>query len=180
MAYRAGAEQLGPMDEIRTALQRIAVLLGRIRCTTRQSRNGYGDDDAKCKQRKIHGGRPLVTELQHTQPVVARNPREATYGRAAFCTYGSIQEVEAPSGHHHRGTNMKHLVIVAHPRDDSLTMCLAHAYVEELAAQGHQHTLHDLYRLEFDPVLTKLEIAQAPTRIRSSGGAAGTAGHRVC
>jgi NAD(P)H dehydrogenase (quinone) len=33
-----------------------------------------------------------------------------------------------------------------------------------LAAQGHQHTLHDLYRLEFDPVLTKMEIAQAPTR----------------
>lgn len=59
---------------------------------------------------------------------------------------------------------MKHLVIVAHPRDDSLTMSLAHAYVEELAAQGHQHTLHDLYRLEFDPVLTKMEIAQAQTR----------------
>jgi NAD(P)H dehydrogenase (quinone) len=59
---------------------------------------------------------------------------------------------------------MKHLVIVAHPRADSLTMCLAHAFVEELAARGHQHTLHDLYRMEFDPVLTSTEIAQAELR----------------
>lgn len=56
---------------------------------------------------------------------------------------------------------MNHLVVVAHPRVDSLTMSLAHAYVEELVLQGHQHTLHDLYRLEFDPVLTCEEIAQA-------------------
>ncbi len=56
---------------------------------------------------------------------------------------------------------MKHLVIAAHPRVDSLTMCLARAYVEELAVHGHQHTLHDLYRMEFDPVLTSTEIAQA-------------------
>jgi NAD(P)H dehydrogenase (quinone) len=56
---------------------------------------------------------------------------------------------------------MKHLVIVAHPRIDSLTMCLARAYVEELAMRGHQHTLHDLYRLEFNPVLSNIEIAQA-------------------
>jgi NAD(P)H dehydrogenase (quinone) len=55
---------------------------------------------------------------------------------------------------------MKHLVIVAHPRVDSLTMCLARAYVDELAARGHQHTLHDLYRLQFDPVLTQAEIAR--------------------
>ena len=59
---------------------------------------------------------------------------------------------------------MKHLVIVAHPRDDSLTMCLAHAYVEELAAQGHQHTLHDLYRLEFGPP----EVLQAQQDIESA------------
>ena len=59
---------------------------------------------------------------------------------------------------------MKHLVIVAHPRVDSLTMCLARAYVDELAARGHQHTLHDLYRLEFNPVLNSAEIAQAGSR----------------
>jgi NAD(P)H dehydrogenase (quinone) len=55
---------------------------------------------------------------------------------------------------------MRHLVIVAHPRLNSLTMRLAHAYVEELASRGHQHTLHDLYRMEFDPVLTNAEIEQ--------------------
>jgi len=55
---------------------------------------------------------------------------------------------------------MKHLVIAAHPRINSLTMHLAHAYIEELAAHGHQHTLHDLYRMEFDPVLTNAEIVQ--------------------
>jgi NAD(P)H dehydrogenase (quinone) len=52
-------------------------------------------------------------------------------------------------------------VIVAHPRINSLTMRLAHDYIEELAARGHQHTLHDLYRMEFDPVLTSAENVQA-------------------
>ena len=60
---------------------------------------------------------------------------------------------------------MKHLVIVAHPRVESLTMGLARAYVDELARRGHQHTLHDLYRLAFDPVLTQTEIAQAEKNI---------------
>jgi NAD(P)H dehydrogenase (quinone) len=59
---------------------------------------------------------------------------------------------------------MKHLVIVAHPHVDSLTMCLARTYVDALAVGGHQHTLHDLYRLDFDPVLTKAELAQAENR----------------
>jgi NAD(P)H dehydrogenase (quinone) len=59
---------------------------------------------------------------------------------------------------------MKHLVIAAHPRIDSLTMCLAHGYIDELTARGHQHTLHDLYRLEFDPILTKAEIAEPGSR----------------
>ena len=59
---------------------------------------------------------------------------------------------------------MKHLVIVAHPRTDSLTMQLARTYVDELAASGHGHTLHDLYRMEFDPVLTSTEIAQTEIR----------------
>jgi NAD(P)H dehydrogenase (quinone) len=63
---------------------------------------------------------------------------------------------------------MKHLVIVAHPRVDSLTMCLARAYVTELAVLGHQHTLHDLYCMGFDPILTSAEIAQTE---RGSGPA---------
>lgn len=56
---------------------------------------------------------------------------------------------------------MKHLVIAAHPRSNSLTMSLAHAYVAELAALGHQHTLYDLYSMGFDPVLTTIEMAQS-------------------
>ncbi len=54
---------------------------------------------------------------------------------------------------------MRHLVVVANPRSDSLTLSLAHAYVAQLAALGHQHTLYDLYCVGFDPVLTKEEIA---------------------
>jgi len=61
---------------------------------------------------------------------------------------------------------MKHLVIVAHPRTDSLTMSLARAYIAELAALGHQHTLHDLYCIGFDPVLTSAEMVQTQSRSR--------------
>jgi NAD(P)H dehydrogenase (quinone) len=55
---------------------------------------------------------------------------------------------------------MKHLVIAAHPRADSLTMSLASAYVAELAELGHQHTLYNLYSMGFDPVLSSIEMAQ--------------------
>jgi NAD(P)H dehydrogenase (quinone) len=55
---------------------------------------------------------------------------------------------------------MKHLIIAAHPRTDSLTMSLAHAYIAELAALGHQHTLYDLYSMGFDPVLSSREISE--------------------
>ncbi len=61
---------------------------------------------------------------------------------------------------------MKHLVVAAHPRSDSLTMSLARAYIEELAALGHQHTLYDLYSMGFDPILTSTEVTQS--QIRSS------------
>ncbi len=57
---------------------------------------------------------------------------------------------------------MKHLVIAAHPRSDSLTMRVARGYIDELAIAGHQHTLHDLYRMHFDPILTAAEIARSP------------------
>jgi NAD(P)H dehydrogenase (quinone) len=59
---------------------------------------------------------------------------------------------------------MKHLVIAAHPRTDSLTMSLARAYIAELDALGHQHTLHDLYCMGFDPVLTSAEMIQTRSR----------------
>jgi NAD(P)H dehydrogenase (quinone) len=59
---------------------------------------------------------------------------------------------------------VKHLVVVAHPCVDSLTMSLARAYIAELAVLGHQHTLYDLYCMRFDPVLTGAEIKQAQSR----------------
>jgi NAD(P)H dehydrogenase (quinone) len=63
---------------------------------------------------------------------------------------------------------MKHLVIAAHPRSNSLTMSLAHAYVAELAALGHQHTLYDLYSMGFDPVLSAAEMAEPRGSTRSA------------
>jgi NAD(P)H dehydrogenase (quinone) len=59
---------------------------------------------------------------------------------------------------------MKHLVVVAHPHAESLTMSLAHTYIAELAALGHQHTLYDLYGMGFDPILTSAEIVQTEPR----------------
>jgi NAD(P)H dehydrogenase (quinone) len=64
---------------------------------------------------------------------------------------------------------MKHLVIAAHPRPDSLTLSLARAYIAELAALGHQHTLYDLYAMGFDPVLTHTEMAQPQSHFVSPG-----------
>jgi NAD(P)H dehydrogenase (quinone) len=53
---------------------------------------------------------------------------------------------------------MKHLLVVAHPAEDSLTMTLARAYREELLARGQQCEWFDLYRAGFDPVLCADEI----------------------
>ena len=54
---------------------------------------------------------------------------------------------------------MKHLILAAHPRSASFTMSLARVYEEELAAQGHETHLCDLYGMEFDPVLASPELA---------------------
>ncbi len=62
---------------------------------------------------------------------------------------------------------MKHLVIVAHPRPNSLTMSLARTYIAQLAALGHQHTLYDLYFMGFDPILTATEIENPQNPARS-------------
>ncbi|HEY0182387.1 MAG TPA: NAD(P)H-dependent oxidoreductase [Rhodopila sp.] len=53
---------------------------------------------------------------------------------------------------------MKHIVVVAHPNADSLTMGLALAYAAELENLGHSQKTYDLYRMEFDPVLTADEL----------------------
>ena len=53
---------------------------------------------------------------------------------------------------------MKHLIVVSHPSEGSLTMAVAHAYAAQLEELGHSQRMHDLYRLDFDPVLTTREL----------------------
>jgi NAD(P)H dehydrogenase (quinone) len=55
---------------------------------------------------------------------------------------------------------MNHLIVVAHPVEDSLTMGLMRAYEAELGKLGHNHRTYDLYRMGFDPVLTARDLAQ--------------------
>ncbi len=53
---------------------------------------------------------------------------------------------------------MKHLIVVAHPAEDSFTMGLARAYADELERLGHGQKTYDLYRMGFDPVLSHDEL----------------------
>jgi NAD(P)H dehydrogenase (quinone) len=53
---------------------------------------------------------------------------------------------------------MRHLVIVAHPAEDSLTMRVAHTYAAELERLNHTQRTCDLYRMGFNPVLGKEEL----------------------
>lgn len=59
---------------------------------------------------------------------------------------------------------MQHLVVVAHPSEQSFTMSLARAYIAELDELGHRRELHDLYRMDFDPVFKAHELALANGR----------------
>ncbi len=43
---------------------------------------------------------------------------------------------------------MKHLIIVAHPAEDSFTMGLARNYAAELERLGHSQRTYDLYRMD--------------------------------
>ena len=52
-----------------------------------------------------------------------------------------------------------HLVVVAHPVEQSLTMGLARAYTQELAFLGNTCRTYDLYRIGFDPLLSAAELA---------------------
>lgn len=53
---------------------------------------------------------------------------------------------------------MKHLVVVAHPVEDSFTMGLMRAYTNELEQLGHTQRTYDLYRMGFNPALTAQEL----------------------
>ncbi|WP_460048579.1 NAD(P)H-dependent oxidoreductase [Sessilibacter sp. MAH2] len=52
---------------------------------------------------------------------------------------------------------MNCLMVVAHPLDNSLCKFLAQKSVEHLESKGYQVTVKDLYREEFNPVLTTSE-----------------------
>ena len=57
--------------------------------------------------------------------------------------------------------NVRHLIVIAHPRRSSFNMLLARAYADELSARGHEIDLRDLYALKFDPVLSNRDLAAA-------------------
>ena len=53
---------------------------------------------------------------------------------------------------------MRHLIVVAHPLEDSMTMALARTYALELQALGHAQVTRDLYRMNFNPVMAANEL----------------------
>lgn len=53
---------------------------------------------------------------------------------------------------------MKHLIVVAHPAQDSFTLELTRAYAAELEQLGHSQRTYDLYRMGFNPVLAANEL----------------------
>ena len=54
---------------------------------------------------------------------------------------------------------MKHLIIYAHPSDDSYNRSVLDTVVNTLKNQGHTVEVHDLYKQKFDPVLTAADLA---------------------
>ncbi|MGZ8984569.1 MAG: NAD(P)H-dependent oxidoreductase [Methylotenera sp.] len=58
---------------------------------------------------------------------------------------------------------MKHLVVVAHPAEDSFTMGLTRTYAAKLEQLGHSQRTYDLYRMGFNPVLAAHELMPAST-----------------
>jgi len=56
---------------------------------------------------------------------------------------------------------MKHLIVVAHPAEDSFTMGLTRTYATELEQLGHSQQTLDLYRMEFNPILSEAELIPA-------------------
>ena len=54
---------------------------------------------------------------------------------------------------------MKHVIVVAHPAENSFTMALTRTYAAELEKLGHSQRTLDLYRSGFDPVFGAHELA---------------------
>lgn len=53
---------------------------------------------------------------------------------------------------------MKHLIIYAHPNENSLNHCLLETVTESLQAEGHDTVVRDLNALNFNPVLSLEDI----------------------
>jgi len=53
---------------------------------------------------------------------------------------------------------MKHVIIAAHPNENSFTMAMAQAYMDAAMSRGYEIVLRDLYRMKFDPVLPADEL----------------------
>ena len=58
---------------------------------------------------------------------------------------------------------MRHLIVVAHPAEDSFTLALTRAYAAELERPGHTQRTYDLYRTGFNPVLSAPEFLPVGT-----------------
>lgn len=56
----------------------------------------------------------------------------------------------------------RHVVILAHPAQDSFNAAIARTYAETVAAEGQEVVMRDLYALGFDPVLKDSERPGRP------------------
>jgi len=54
----------------------------------------------------------------------------------------------------------KHLIVAAHPVEDSFTMSVTRTWLGELVCMGHDVRVHDLYRMGFNPVLSARELTE--------------------
>lgn len=53
---------------------------------------------------------------------------------------------------------MRHVVILAHPKDRSFTRMMAESYIAAVEGRGHTTLLRDLYAMDFEPRLAGDEI----------------------
>lgn len=57
---------------------------------------------------------------------------------------------------------LKHAVIFAHPKAESFTASVAHAYARKAKGLGHKVVTRDLYRMNFSPLLQADELPFQP------------------
>lgn len=69
-----------------------------------------------------------------------------------------IKDADARTAMIYSESLMKHVVIVAHPAEHSLSLALAHRYATAVEGLGHEVLLRDLYRMGFDPCLKAGEL----------------------